>query len=138
MIPVSQTRRARQAGAVMVEGALCLMSFLMITLGTIEFSIAVQANNFCAWVARDAVRWAAVRGAASTTPATSTSISDYVKAQVVGMDKTKFTVTTTFSPDNNQGSVVRVNVRYLVVPLANFAMKSNLTVGSTAEMTIVR
>lgn len=138
MIPVSRKRRTRQAGAVMVEGALCLMSFLMITLGTIEFSMAVQANNFCSWVARDAVRWAAVRGASSPVPATSTSISSYVKAQVVGMDKAKFTITTTFSPDNNQGSAVRVSVQYLVIPLANFAVKSNLTVGSTAEMTIVR
>ena len=138
MIPVSQKRKARQAGAVMVEGALCLMSFLMITLGTIEFSMAVQANNFCAWAARDAARWAAVRGATAATPATSTSVTSYVKNLSVGLDRSKFTVTTTFSPDNNQGSVVRVNVQYVVVPLANFALKNNLTVGSTAEMTIVR
>jgi len=122
----------------MVEGALCLMSFLMITLGTIEFSMAVQANNFCSWAARDAVRWAAVRGTNSSVPATSTSVSNYVKGLVVGMDKTRFTITTTFVPTNMQGSVVRVNVQYVVVPLANFAMKSNLTVGSTAEMTIIR
>ena len=122
----------------MVESALCMLGFLLITLGTMEFSMAVQANNFCSWSAREAARWASVRGSSAITPASSTSISNYVKGLAVGMDTSKFTVTTTFSPDNNLGSSVRVSVNYVVVPLAYFAMQNNLTVGSTAEVKIVR
>lgn len=131
-------RRKRQRGAVMVESALSLLAFLLITFGTMEFAMAVQANNFCSWVARDAARWASVRGASATTPATSTSVASYVKNLAVGMDTSRFTVTTTFSPDNSLGSSVRVKVQYVVVPLTWFVMKQNLTVGSTAEVKIVR
>ncbi len=138
MKQISQARKTRQRGGVMIETALSLMVFLLVTFGTMEFAMAVQANNFCSWAARDAARWASVRGSNSNNPATSTNISNYVKGMAVGMDSSKFTVTTTFSPDNNPGSSVRVNVRYTVLPLTYFVMTKNLTVGSTAELRIVR
>lgn len=137
-IPVVLRRARKQRGAVMVESALSLLAFLMITFGTMEFSLAVQANNFCSWAARDAARWASVRGSTATTPANSTSVSNYVKGLATSMDITKVVVTTTFSPDNKAGSSVRVNVQYTVVPLTWFVMKQNLTVGSTAEVRILR
>jgi hypothetical protein len=122
----------------MVESALSLLAFLFITFGTMEFAMAVQANNFCSWAARDAARWAAVRGSSAPVPATSTSITSYVKGLAVGMDPNRFSVSTAFSPDNSAGSTVRVNVQYTVVPLTWLLMKQNLTVGSTAEVPIVR
>ena len=57
----------------MVELALCLLGFLMLTLGAMDFGWAVYAYNFCSYAAQDAARWASTHGSLSTSPA---SISD--------------------------------------------------------------
>jgi len=151
-IPVSRRRRSRQRGNAMVEVALTFMGFILLTVGTMEFAMATYAYNFCSYGARDATRWASVHGSQSATSTTctstqgiadgcsanSTDVLNYVKGLAVALDPAKLTVTTTWTPDNNPGSLVQVKVQYIAVPLAHLALKDNLTLSGTSQMVIVR
>ena len=131
-------KRVRCRGTAIVEGALCIMALMLILFGTMEASRAVQADTFCNWSAQEAARWASVRGSGSAVPATSTSISNYVKSLAASWTPANVTVTTTFTPNNNPGGKVRVVVAYPVAPLAGLTLRQNLQVSATAETSIVR
>jgi Flp pilus assembly protein TadG len=119
----------------LVEGALCFSAFLLITFGVMEFAMAVYGYNFCNYAAQNAARWASVRGANYPTPATSTTVQNYVTNQAIGLASTP-TVTTTWTPDNNPGSVVQVTVTYNVIPLTGVTLHANFQVSGTAQMVI--
>ena len=134
----ADSRRRSQRGSTLVESALCLSAFLLIMFGVMEFSMAVYAYNSVADAARDGARWASVRGAASTAPATSTQISDFVKSRSVALNRNNMIVTSTWVPDNLPGSAVQVRVQYTTPTLVNFALTHPLTVGSTSRLIIMR
>ena len=134
-IPV--TRRHPRRGSALIETALSFSAFLLLTFGVMEFSMAVFAYNFCSYAARDATRWASVRGSSIASPATNDDIKAFVKSQAVGLISNSIGVTTTWVPDNSPGSEVRVAVTYDVIPLAGLAIKNTLKVGSTAQTTVV-
>src|SRR5437016_9371204 len=109
-IPVSRRRRSRQKGNVIVEVALTFVAFMFLTVGTMEFSMAMQGYDFCSYAARDATRWASVRGAQSATaascdstkgtadgcPASAGDITTYVKSLAVALETSRLTVTSTW------------------------------------------
>lgn len=128
-------RKRHQRGSGLVEGALCFSAFLFITFGVMEFAMAIYAYNFCNYAAQDAARWASTRGANYPAPASASDVQNHVKSQAVGLTNT-VNVTTTWSPDNKPGGTVQVTVQYSVVPLAGVTLRSNLQVGSTAQMVI--
>jgi Flp pilus assembly protein TadG len=128
-------RRRRQRGSGLLEGALCFSSFLFITFGVMEFAMAVYGYNFCHYAAEDAARWASTRGANYPTPATSTTVQNYVTNEAIGLTNT-FTVTTTWTPNNSPGSIVQVTVAYTVIPLTGVTLHANFQVSGTAQMVI--
>ena len=121
----------------MLEIALSLTAFLLLTFGVMEFAMAAYAYNFCSYAARDATRWASVHGAQSTSPATSDQVTSLVRSEAVGFATNNLSVSTTWLPDNSPGSVVKVSVSYNVVPLVGLALQNTLQVGSTSQMIIV-
>jgi len=135
----------------MVELALCFLGFLLLTVGTMEFGMAMYAYNSCTFLARDGSRWASVHGSQSQTaasctasqgvadgcPANSTDVQNYVTSQSIGLDTSQFTVTTNWTPNNTPGAEVTVTVAYNIVPLAGLALKQNMNVSSTSEYEIV-
>lgn len=129
-------RRAGRRGSAIVEMAISLMGFLMMTFGVMEFGLAVYDYDSCTSAAQDAVRYAAVHGALSPSPATADTVQAYVKSDVVAMDKSLITVATTWTPDNNPGSTVKVVVGYTIKPLAGVAFRKNINVSSTATTVI--
>jgi Flp pilus assembly protein TadG len=133
---VVRVRRSRQKGSAMVELALTFMGFLMLTLGSMEFGWAIYAYNTCSYAAQTGARWASVNGSLSPSPATATSVTTYVQAQMVALDPNKTTVTSSWSPNNSPGSSVTVTVGYNVVPLVGLAIQSSFNVSSTAQMVI--
>jgi len=96
--PVSRNRRKRQGGNSLVELTFCFMGFVLLTLGTFDFAMAVYASNFCTYAARQASRWAIVHGNNSATStncsanpgiaggcaANSSDVSNYVSGQAMG------------------------------------------------------
>jgi Flp pilus assembly protein TadG len=120
----------------MIELAITLMGFLMLTMGAMEASWAVYTWNTCVSSAQDAVRWASVRGAQSATPATNDDIKTYVRSIATGLDPTQIGVSTTWTPNNSPGSTVQVTVSYTFVPMAYMAIKQNMNFSSAAQVVI--
>ena len=93
----------------MAEFALVITPCLTLFFGIINFALALYCYDFVCYSAQQAVRYATVHGSTATTVVSSTDVTNYVKALVVGVLTTSsMTVTTTWSPDNKPGSIVTV------------------------------
>lgn len=123
-------------GQGMVEFAFSVTAFLMLVFCTINSARVVYARNFVSYAAREGSRYAAVHGAVAVKPASADDIKNLVKAEVHGLDPSGVVVTTTWTPDNKPGSLVKVQVKYtwnLTTVFYNFAP---LTLSSTSQMVI--
>src|ERR1700730_13830199 len=110
----------------------------MLIFAMIYCAMAVSDYNFVSFEAREATRYAAVRGSSSPSPASTTDITNFVIAEANGLNTSKITVTTTWVPNNNPGSAVRIQVRYpfsFAIPFINLR-SVNLT--STAQLVITQ
>jgi Flp pilus assembly protein TadG len=129
-------RPRRRRGSAIVESTICFLGFVFLSLGLMEFAMAVYAYNFCSYAARDAARYASVHSADSETPATADTVRDFVRNQAVALTRDRVIVNTTWNPDNHAGSEVSVQVSYTVIPLVNLALRNNLSVSSTSRWRI--
>ncbi len=139
---IAATKAVRSAaqnhGGSLVESSLVLTVFLLFAFGTMDFGRLVYAYNFCSFAARDASRYAAVRGSSSGSAATSATVKTFVTGLAAGLDSTKLTVTTTWAPDDNPGSTVTVLVKYTYTPMVKMILPNALSVGSQSEATIMQ
>ena len=121
----------------MVEFALSWTLFFMITvIGVMDFGRAFWAYNLSAHASRAATRYAMVRGSNHPTPATAASIESYARSQAVMLDQSNVSVTTTWLPDNNSGSIVQVRVTYDFVPVLGVFQPATMKVGSRSRKVI--
>ena len=122
------------------EFAMVAISVLTLILAIMQGAAAVSAYNFVTYAARDASRYAMVRGATSPNPVSSDDVKAFVIAEAQGIDTSpsKLTVTTTWTPANNKnpGSVVNVTVAYNFAPLASLASHVVVPLSSTSKMVI--
>jgi Flp pilus assembly protein TadG len=121
MLLISQSRSARpwsrcignQRGAALVEMAVALPLLMVLLLGVTEFGRAVWLYDTTAHAAREATRYAIVRGGESGRAVTANDIQQYVRG-IVGVGNAQFT--TTWQPDNQPGSAVEVTVQVTFNP----------------------
>ena len=128
--PVSRWSRGQTAA----EFAIVALPLLAVTFGILMCGIAVYNYNFVCDAARDGVRYAIVRGSDASPSATATDIKNYVLAEAHGLNSSNLTVSTTWSPDNKPGSLVKVKVTYKFQPL--FPM-SNVVLPLTSSSQMV-
>jgi Flp pilus assembly protein TadG len=126
-----------QKGTVLVEAAISLLTFLLLLFGIIEGGIAVWTYNTIAFAARQGTRYAAVRGANNPSPATTSTVQTYVQSQAIGLDTSKMTVTTTWTPNNTPGNYVKVVVNYQYSPVTAFFITGSLTLSSTSKTVVL-
>jgi Flp pilus assembly protein TadG len=146
------SRRKLSAGGLMSRGqssaefALTAVVFLMLVFGTIDLSRALYAYDLVCDAAKTAIRYASLNGSGSANPAKSSDIQNLVMQLCDGLDAVSqcpantaddLCATTTWTPDNNPGSIVKVQVRYAFAPLTPFIPSSTLTLSSTAQLVIV-
>ena len=136
IVSLPGARRRNQRGSAMVEMAISLMGFLLLVFGVMDFGWAIYQYDACNSAAQDAVRYASVHGSQSTSPATSDTMKTYVQNDTVGLDPSRLTVTSTWDPDNNPGSTVKVVVSYAMQPLSAVAIQQGFTVSGTATSVI--
>ncbi len=98
-------------------------------LGTFAYASVISAAGIGA-------RYAMIRGASSTQPATASDVQNCVISNMTGLDPTAVTVNTTWSPDNKPGSMVTVDVRYTFHPLWPLSASAAIALESASEMTI--
>ncbi len=161
MKPVSAVRRRRQSGQAIVEMGLCMVVLFLLIFAIIEYSRIAYANNFTAFAAQHAARYASLRGTASPTPlATSPSpcgtsctnassgdaTTTFVQGLAVGLNTAALTVTTTWACNgtcteaNSAGNTVTVKVNYAYNPFLTIVapLPSTFNMSSTATMTVVQ
>ena len=126
----------RSRGQSYTEFALVALGMLILIFAIMQGASAVSANNFVINAARDAARYAMVHGANSPQPATATDVKNFVLAEAQGINTQAVTVTTTWSPNNNPGNTVKVQVAYSFAPIARIASTVTLSLSSTSQMVI--
>lgn len=148
------TARAHERGTTLLESAVMISLLLLMMFGVVGFGTALYTYHFVSNTAREATRWASVRGSTCTgglsggCPAADSDVNAYVQnlSTGIGLDPTKVTTTTTWvAPPNNlaacatqsnsPGCVVKVQVQYsfqFLFPL----LPSGFTMQSTSQMVI--
>ncbi|HEY2467288.1 MAG TPA: TadE family protein [Terracidiphilus sp.] len=139
------------------EFALSATILIAVIIGIYETSFALYSYAYVSDAAREATRYAIVRGSActgfsecSSTPvgATSAQIQAYVQSLgYPGISSKNLTVTTTWpttgsactpisSPCNNPGNLVKVIVAYQFPLNIPFVPRTTINMSSTSEMVI--
>ena len=128
----------------MVESALVLGLFLTLFLATFELGRTVWSYTTLSHAARQAARYAAVRGDLGdpSTPPNANGdhpIDAVLKANAVGLDPSSLTIQKSWSPDYDRGSTVTIQVSYPVTLIGSklFLSRNQLTVAATSSMTIL-
>lgn len=137
MRQVTKPRRGRQGGNTILEMALGMTVFLMCLFGAMEFGRAVFVYNSLAYLSHQGARWAMVRGSASPTPATATTVNSYVQGIANGMAPGGITVTTVWAPSTAPGSTVKVTTAFNFDFIAPY-MPGDMTLRSSSTMTILQ
>jgi Flp pilus assembly protein TadG len=135
--PVAQASR-RERGAVILEAGLTLILFFTLVFGIVGLGWAVYVYNQVSELAREATRYAIVRGA-TACPATGTSspvVTSFVESRASGLKSSDLTVATTCTPNSNPGSVVHVQIQYALSPIVPLIPQQVLTLHSSSQMVI--
>lgn len=119
-----------------VEFAIAVSGLLLLGLAITNFAMAISAYNFVCYGARDATRYAAVRGATSPTPVSSSDVRAFVVSEAAGIDTSQLTVATTWSPDNQPNSTVAVQVQYNFQFQIPFVALSPVNLSSNSQLVI--
>ena len=136
---VTRWREKAESGAAAIELAVVLPVFVLMSYGGMEISHYAYTRLALSDAAREGTRYAMVHGAASSAPASAGAIQTYVRSRIALIDGAQVTVTTTFTPDNNPGSLVKVAVSYPFAPFVpGFDYLTARTLTSSAQMTIAQ
>lgn len=151
-----------ERGSSLVEYAIVFVLLMTMLLAIVDFSRALYALHYVNGAARDAARYASVRGStcgsdssctaansASGTagPTSSSDVQTFVKNVPMGIDSTKLSATATWpiqgngpticaTTSNAPGCTVQVQVTYTFSFMFPFVSKSSLTMKSSSQMTI--
>ena len=144
-------RHPAARGSTLTEFAFILPVMLMCLFGVIDFGRALYTYHFVSNAAREASRWASVRGNTCTDypdcPARPPQVSDYVMSIVPsGIDKKTVSVATdsvqsggavnSCLKDYDPGCAVKVTVTYNFKFFFPFLPTSALRMHSTSQMVI--
>ena len=102
----------------MVEFAIIALGFFFLIVGMLDVGRGVMTYSTLGNAAREATRHAIVHGERASTPATASDIAAFARQKLPGMQSA--VITTTWDPDNAQGSEVTVNITYSYDPLVSF------------------
>lgn len=101
-----------RSGSAAVEFAIIGPALLMMTIGVIDVGRLWHAQSTLRHSASEAARYASIRGADATNPASEDEVIDYVRNRAVGLQGNDVGVTVTWAPDNNSGSSVTIQLQY--------------------------
>ena len=133
MAAILRALRRSEDGQALIEYALSVVLFMTLVFGAADFGYMIYLYHGVNFVARAASRWAMVRGSASLVPGTTASD---VQAFVNSLGGCRCTATTTWIPNHNPGSVVRVVVTTPYTALAGLTVPSGTQIRAQSEMVI--
>jgi Flp pilus assembly protein TadG len=133
--PLRSLRRKHAQSS--VEFALVVPIAITLIFGIMQFGHILYIQSFVVYAARSAARYGMMNSSLTPQPATSASITTFVKGLTAGIDQTKLSVTSTWIPTSTPGSLVKVQVSYTYKPFAPYLPSANINLSSTTQMTIV-
>jgi len=104
--------------------------------GIADAGYMLYTDVWVSTLAREATRYAIVRGSASGRAITATQLSTYVSQNAASLNTAWLTTTTTWSPNNAPGSTVNVKVQYSFHSIVPFVHINTFTLQSTSQMVI--
>lgn len=128
----------------MVEFALASTILFSLVFGVISICLALYTYNAIAEAAREATRYAIVRGSkcksfATACPAIRTDVQTYVQSlHFPGITPASLSVPASccWPTNNNPGSTVKVTVQYTFPLTIPFVPSQTLSMSSTSQMVI--
>jgi Flp pilus assembly protein TadG len=145
-LPVSPAPRRRprpallagQCGSTALETALVLPTFFLLVFGLFYFSIVLFGFCNATFASRAAARYACLHSSTSLAPATTASVQAVASPYLPGAPLATTTVLPTWSPSNTVGGTVTVSITLVYSVGIPFTTLRSITVGSTAQRTILR
>jgi Flp pilus assembly protein TadG len=128
----------RRRGSTLVESTFALASFAVLLAGIMEIGFTGFVANSLTFAAQFAARYASLCGSASGHPATTANVQAVAQSYAAPLTAGSVTVNVTWTPDNNPGSTVEVQVLYSFKPSIMPLDGGVLTLQSTARRTIVQ
>ena len=129
-----RTLRQNERGNELVELALVGTLLFTLVFGIMEVGRAMWIYGTVAHLAREGARYAIVRGTESAQAASAADVDGYLQGLAAGM--TALVVTTTWTPDNQPGSVVQVQVDRQFDPIVPLVGLGPIPLSSTSRMVI--
>jgi Flp pilus assembly protein TadG len=126
-------------GVTVLEAALVYPLFFLLMIGLLVGALGVFRYQQVASLAREAARWASVRGATyelytGQPAATPTDVyNNVIRPRAVALDLTRLNYSVTWNPDNRQYGLVTVTITYHWLPEA-FLGGIDLTSTSTMQV----
>jgi Flp pilus assembly protein TadG len=118
-------------GSTLLEPALITSLFLTLLMGITDFGRMGCAYSSLEFAAHRTARWASTRGSSSGHAATLATAQAEAQTNLTALDNTQLTVGVTWSPNNNPGSTVEVQLTYnfktLLIPISSKALKLKST-----------
>ena len=127
-------KRKGPAGQALTETSIVMVLFVILTFGIIDAGRLMYNYHAVSFVAREAVRWAVVRGATSGHVATVADVQTYAQSMSMGVP---VNVDVSWNPDNQPGSAVVVTVRNDFSSMTPF-VPSPIRLASSSRMIISR
>ena len=131
----SGDRRAERGSGV-VEVALALTVFILLTAGVIDMARAMMAYSTLTHAAAKAARYASVRSSQSEYPASNGQIETQALNAAVGLFEENLTVDTDWSPTNSPGSTVQVTLSYNFEPVVPLIPHDLIVLRGSSRMTV--
>jgi len=146
----------RQRGVTIVEQALILPVLLAVMFGAIDMSRALYAYHYVSYMAREATRWASVRGGGINGSATTGQIQALVSnVSGMGLDPAQITSNVSWvappnrtplcpgglansSLNNKPGCMVQVTVNYDYKFIFPFLPSGTFRISSESQMIITQ
>ena len=133
----SEGLAASRRGAGAVEFAFCIPILMVLVGGMTELGRFLYTGDALANAVREGARVAIVRGSASGSPISAADLRNLVKNRAASLSTQSMSVTVTYTPDNNPGSVVTIQAQYpLTFVMPPFSALAPLTVSRTASLSI--
>ncbi len=142
-------------GSALVEFSIGLLVLMVLIFSVADFGRMLYSYQFVSSAARQATRWASVRGSSCTTfttacPASATDIQNYVRGLAPGgINTPEITVTSRCgtpgnppptgsctAPNNDPGKAVNVKVQYSFSFVFGFVRTASITLNSSSQLVI--
>jgi len=136
MLKQVNSKRSRERGAGVVEFALMIPVFFLLSVGAIDFGRAMWLDHELDSIARDAVRYASVRSDDSDVPTTSSDMDRFIRNKAITLFDADLDIDTRWIPNNMPGNAVQVTLAYEYEPILALLPLQASTLEGTARMIV--